>query len=223
MELLEAIKERHAVRTYEDRPIAPDTASALFEQIARVNEESGLEIRLVTEEAEAFGGLKARYGSFRGVRNYLVLAGKEDPALDERCGYYGERLVLFARQLGLDSCWVVATYAKKKVPPVGHGSRLVCVVALGYGVTHGAPHKSKELQKLYRAQGEVPDWFLRGVETAALAPTALNQQRFLFTLEPGNRVRLDALSGMYTKIDKGIVKYHFEVGAAGADWRWAEE
>lgn len=35
----------------------------------------------------------AHYGSFRNVRNYLVLAGNPSPELEERCGYYGERLL----------------------------------------------------------------------------------------------------------------------------------
>ena len=30
----------------------------------------------------------------------------------ETCGYYGERLVLLAQQLGLNTCWVAMTYSK---------------------------------------------------------------------------------------------------------------
>ena len=28
-------------------------------------------------------------------------------------------------------------------------------------------------------------------------------------------------SGFYSKIDLGIVKYHFETGAGKGDWKWA--
>ena len=43
-----------------------------------------------------------------------------------------------------------------------------------------------------------------------LAPTAMNQQKFLFELN-GDKVSAKVSGfGFYTKIDLGIVKYHFE-------------
>ena len=46
---------------------------------------------------------------------YLALVGKKSPKLDELCGYYGEKLVLFAQQLGLNTCWAALTYNRRKV------------------------------------------------------------------------------------------------------------
>ena len=45
-----------------------------------------------------------------------------------------------------------------------------------------------------------------------LAPTAVNQQKFLITLADGN-VSAKSLGGFYSAIDLGIVKYHFETGS----------
>ena len=59
-----------------------------------------------------------------------------------------------------------------------------------------------------------------GVEAALLAPTAMNQQKFTFALS-GNRVSVKAGMGFYTKIDLGIVKYHFEAGAGTEHFVWA--
>lgn len=56
---------------------------------------------------------------------------------------------------------------------------------------------------------EVPAWFAKGMEAVMLAPTAMNQQKFKFILE-GDRVEAVATGGFYSKIDLGIVKYHFE-------------
>lgn len=56
----------------------------------------------------------------------------------------------------------------------------------------------------------MPDWFSKGMEAALLAPTAMNQQKFYITLENG-KVSAKAGRGFYTKMDLGIVKYHFEV------------
>ena len=41
------------------------------------------------------------------------------------------------------------------------------------------------------------------------APTAVNQQKFLFELKNG-KVTAKNLGGFYSKIDLGIVKYYFE-------------
>ena len=45
----------------------------------------------------------AHYGKFSGVTDYIAMIGKKGPTLDETCGYYGERLVLLAQQLGLNT------------------------------------------------------------------------------------------------------------------------
>ena len=51
--------------------------------------------------------------------------------------------------------------------------------------------------------------------------TAMNQQKFRFTLN-GNQVSAKAGIGFYAKVDLGIVKYHFEVGAGKTGWEWSE-
>lgn len=66
-----------------------------------------------------------------------------------------------------------------------------------------------------KAKEPVPEWFKNGIEAALLAPTAMNQQKFLFTLN-GNTVTAKAGMGFYTKVDLGIVKCHFEIGAGRA-------
>lgn len=151
MNLTEAMKERHSVRQYKQQPLSAEAVSALQAEIDACNRESGLNIQLVTDEPKAFNGFMAHYGKFSGVRNYIALIGKKDSLLDEKCGYYGERLVLKAQQLGLNTCWVAMTYSKVK--------------------------------------------------------TAFSIGR-------------DEKKGFYTKLDLGIVKYHFEIGAGKEMFRW---
>ena len=99
------------------------------------------------------------------------------------------------------------------------GEKLCCVIALGYGETQGGPHKNKPMESLCKTDRPMPEWFKRGMEAALLAPTSLNQQKFFFTLE-GNTVKAKAGLGFYTKLDLGIVKAHFEMGAQDAAWQW---
>ena len=220
MTMMEAMRARHSVRSYVDRPLEADTVNILEEEISICNREGNLHIQLVKDEPEAFGGFMARYGKFSGVKNYIALAGPKGPDLEEKCGYYGERLVLLAQSLGLNSCWVAMSYDRGKAAcKLGAGEKLCIVIALGYGATQGVPHKSKAVEQVMAAKGEVPEWFRAGVEASLLAPTAMNQQKFKFALEDGT-VAVSAGMGFYSKIDLGIVKYHFELGAGRENFRW---
>lgn len=222
MELMEAIRRRHSVRQYTDRALEPEAIRRLEQEIAACNAEGDLHIRLETEEPTAFQGLLAHYGKFSNVRNYMVLQGPKGAGLAERIGYYGERLVLTAASLGVDSCWVAVTFRKRAAARgAAAGDQVVCVVALGYGVTTGVPHRSKPLEQLCRTDGaEMPAWFRAGAEAALLAPTAMNQQKFRLTLTGGRGVRAEALPGPYSRVDLGIVKYHFEAAAGRENFDW---
>ena len=224
----EAIRQRHSVRQYTDEPISEADRAALREEIARCNAEGGLHMALVCDEPEAFAGGLAHYGSFRGVTDYLVIAGKPAPDLSERAGYYGERIVLLAQKLGLNSCWVALTFKKRLVrKTIAKGDKLAIVVALGHGVTQGAPRKSKAADAVSSCPGAAPAWFARGVELALLAPTAMNQQKFRFELLDDGagagkaRVKATAGLGSYADVDLGIAKLHFELGAGAGNFEWA--
>lgn len=227
MDMMEAIRARHSVRSYTDQRIEAPLREQLQAVINTCNQEGGLHIQAVYDEPEAFGGMMARYGQFSQVSNYLALVGAKAPDLDERVGYYGERVVLAAQQLGLNTCWVALTFSKGKTrAEVGEGEKLVCVISLGYGSTQGKPRKSKTAGMVSRTNGEPPAWFTCGVEAALLAPTAMNQQKFFFALEPRGddaspRVMASAKSGSYAKLDLGIAKLHFELGAGTEQFTWA--
>ena len=227
MTLLEAIDARHSVRKYLDKALPVDIVATLQDKIAECNAAGHLNIQLVLNEAKAFTGLLS-YGTFRGVKNYLVMVGHKSQDLDERVGYYGEQLVLVAQTLGLNTCWVGLSY--RKVPEayhVGKDEKLVCMIALGYGQTQGTSHRIKSVEDVSNASNSTPSWFRRGVEAALLAPTAVNQQKFSFEYvgESNNRhqVRAKAGSSMlgYTQMDMGIAKYHFEIAAGKEHFDWA--
>lgn len=209
----EAMEQRHSVRSYVNTALTEEAAAALTAEIAACNRESGLHIQLVQNEPKAFDSMMAHYGKFSGVTNYIALIGPKGPKLEETCGYYGERLVLLAQTLGLNTCWVAMTY--KKIPSafsIGAGEKLAIVIALGYGATQGVAHKSKAADAV-SAGSNAPDWFRVGVEAALLAPTAMNQQKFFFTYQENGKVQAKAGFGFYTKIDLGIAKYHFALAS----------
>jgi len=227
MSLLEVIRNRHSVRRYKDVPLSADVIETLQQKISEVNAEGGLHIQLVTDEPKAFKSLLC-YGTFSGVSNYFVVAGKKAEDLDERAGYYGEQLVLLAQQLGLNTCWAGLTYQKVAgTYALGEGEKIVCYIALGYGETQGTERKHKSIREISNASDLTPKWFNKGVEAALLAPTAVNQQKFFIEyvgIKEGNRHKVIARANFsmvgYTQLDLGIVKLHFEIGAGKENFDW---
>lgn len=222
MNMLQAMERRHAVRMYMARPMEDSVKNKLASYIEECNAESGLRMQLITNELKAFSNIKAHYGRFSGVINYIALVGKKAPDFEEKCGYYGEKVVLYAQTLGLNTCWVALTYGKGVVKrTVQKGEKLCMVIAVGYGANSGVTHNSKPIEKVISAENP-PEWFLNGVKAALLAPTAMNQQKFTFILGEDNNVTAKAGGGFYVKTDLGIAKLHFELGAGKENFTWAQ-
>ena len=227
MTLEEAIEARHSVRAYKEQPLAENVVKVLEEKIAVLNREGKLHIQLIQNEPKAFLGTIAKYGKFRNVGNYIVMAGQKADDLDERVGYYGEQLVLLAQTLGLNTCWVGLSYSKVSgTYELGEDEKIACYIAIGYGESQGVSHKIKTVEQVSNASDITPSWFKKGIEAALLAPTAVNQQKFSFEHVgvKNNCHQIRAKKGFsmigYTKIDLGIAKYHFEIGAGEVNFEW---
>lgn len=211
------MKERHSVRQYTDKKIEKEKREVLNTLIDKINQKAGLHIQIIYDEPKCFNSMMAHYGKFDGVNNYIALV-REKSKSDESLGYYGEQIVLKAQELGLNTCWVAMTHGKSKAQ-IDKGEKLVCLISLGYGKTAGAAHKSKKLSEVCNYKKDMPEWFLSGMEAALLAPTAMNRQKFYFELLPDNSIKITCGKGLYTKLDLGIVKYHFEVVSGKVNWR----
>lgn len=209
MEALEIMKQRHSVRQYTAQPIEKEKRALLDELAEKINQKTGLHIQIIYDDPKCFDSFLAHYGKFVGVQNYIALVGKKSPRSDEALGYYGEELVLKAQELGLNTCWVAMSHGKSKAV-IEKGEKQICLISLGYGVNSGVEHKSKPLHEVSNCSAQSPEWFLNAVKAALLAPTAMNQQKFHFELLPDGNVKAQSGSGFYTKLDLGIVKYHFE-------------
>lgn len=205
MGVLEIMEQRHSVRQYKNVVIEESKRKELNEFIKDVNIESNLNIQVFYDEPKCFNSFLAHYGKFVNVNNYFVIVGKKHE--QEKAGYYGEKVVLKCQEIGLNTCWVAMTHGKSAAK-VNKNEKQLIIVALGYGENQGVAHQSKAISELSKAD-EACGWFKQGMEAVCLAPTAMNQQKFLFELKNGV-VKAKSLGGFYAKIDLGIAKYHFE-------------
>ena len=220
MPITDAMRARHVVRQYLDKPVPDDVVAALRSRIEEDNRAQGTDIRLLTGGARVFGPMWGTVRA-RSVRNCLVMAGPDASDLDERLGYGGADLMLTAQELGLNTWWVGGTFSKKAAARAsGATGRVVAVVALGYGATQGVPHTSKRPDEVASYDGEAPVWFTQGVEAALLAPTAFGKQAFTLA-GSGNEVTIRCQESAYAGQDRGLVKYHFEAGAGRDNCVWA--
>lgn len=216
MNNLEAIRARHSVREYEDRPIAQDVLEQLQDIVLSCAREGGLNIQLLQDNPQTFD-LVARFGVIRGCSTCIAFVAHKKTQ-DEAIGYWGQRIVLEAQKLGLNTCWA-AMFSRKRCRaacPAGMSVRVV--IAVGYGKTDGKPRKSKTPNDVVVIEhgAKVPAWFDTAVEAALLAPTGVNRQDFSIVLSADGTVSFQAPGNGLTNVDLGIVRRNFEEARAEA-------
>lgn len=221
-QILEAMRTRHSVRQYTDRKLSDEKVKTIENLLEELSRTSSISFHLMCNEPKAFGSWKAKYGSFSGVSNYIVISTPDQSARNqELAGYFGQQAVLAVQHMGLNTCWVALTFKKEsQLWDLRPGWKVICLIALGYGKNQGVPHRSKPAEKLANLSMDSPEWFKKGIEAAMLAPTAVNQQKF-YLEQKGDRAKPTGKGGFYSAIDQGIVRYHFEQGSGKGPSIWA--
>ena len=233
MSLEEAIEIRRSRRKYHPTPLNNEAVDELQQQIARYVKEAGIRMELVLDNGDAFSGLRRSYGMFSGVRHYIGLISKEkDPLSVEKLAYYGQYLVLKATALGLGSCWVSGSFDRSACPfSLAAGETIACVIVVGNAaedlstrekLIHNLVHrKTKSIEEMYVSDCDAPEWFIQGMKAVQKAPSAANRQPVKFSFANGKVsawIEDDTDDSM--RIDFGIAKCHFEMGAGGGTWGW---
>lgn len=230
---VETIRERHSVREYDGKPLAQAEFDALGVVVEECARESGLDIQLVGDNPEVFNVI-VRFGLIHGCRTHVAFVVDDakagdttKAAVDEVIGYWGQKIVLAAQDMGLNTCWCALCSRKKSRAVVVPGKKVRLVIAVGHGKTQGIPRKTKSVGALSSVEcAKAPAWFAAAMEAAQLAPTAMNNQNFKITLlSDGKTVRIEAPQSGLNVINEGIVRRNFEIAAneSGADWHWERE
>lgn len=228
----QAIINRKSRRCYLGEPLAEDDRLRIEKLIAEANRESGLNFSYIEDASLAFANADKTYGLFSGVVSIIALKGpKADENLLEKAGYYGEKIVLHATDMGLGSCWVGGSFDRDKVE-IGHDEKLPAVITIGYVeeelTVHerdmkkrvGLDHKTgPEMLVADLAWEDLPDWLREGMTAVSLAPSARNTQKAEFSYEDGRLTASIANDYRMDMVDLGIAKLHFEIGGGGSfDW-----
>ncbi len=222
----EAITKRVSRRSFTGVPFTAEEQNKIHALVESANQESGLLITFLENAGTEFGSFRKTYGMFKNVRSILVMKGpKDDLDLREKCGYYGESIVLDLVDLGIDSCWVGGTFDKAGFPVDG-AEELVCLIVIGkteklsmkeklLRAGSGASKNRKTLEERLTSTAEIPDWVRNGIEAVRLAPSAVNKQKPHFTYDGKTLTASVDVDYHLDLVDLGIAKKHFESEADG--------
>lgn len=226
MTLSEAVFARTSCREYLPHPLSAAQRQQLDKAVQQCSRRSGLHIRLICGRSDPFSAFSKNGGRIRGASNYFLFAGPAaDPDLDEKCGYFGEELILTAQAMGLGTCWVGGTYDRGRCQcHLEEGEELVCIAAVGRPVPgKGKARPLKGPEELIQETGTAPDWFHNGISAVQRAPSAINRQGYRFSFRKDGTVRVRLCdTGSFALVDLGIAKRHFELGAHGGEWTWGD-
>jgi len=232
MDFKQAIFKRRSRRAYINEPLAQGIVDELQQAADECNEDSGLHVQMITNDRDPFRGLGKSYGIFSGVRNYFAMVGStDDPDMEEKTGYYGERLLLKAVALGLGTCWIGGSYDRESCKcEIAEGEELKCVIAFGIvspnesikeAVMRKATHRnSKEIKDMLKTKkGErAPNWVVEGMRCVTAAPSSMNRQPVSFLYSDGAATAKVNGDREYDMVDLGIAKLHFAIGAGKGKW-----
>lgn len=237
-ELLNTIKGRKSVRTFDGRPVSAEDREKLEQYIATITNPFGIPVRFVLLDAKEHGLTSP---VLSGETLYAAGIVPKLPNADVAFGCAFEKLVLYAWSLGIGTTWIGGTMKREvfeRAAGLGEGEMMPCVSPLGY------PAKKRSIKETMMRKGVGADTrlpaekiFFDGewdkplpaekqaaigdlAEMVRWAPSAVNKQpwRVIVTengchfYEKRDRGYSGEKTGDLQKIDVGIALCHFMMG-----------
>ena len=114
MDETDAIRQRHSVRQYKPDRIEDDKVALIKAKLHELNAEGNLHLQFIEDADKTYNKLFNKVAGLGSAPSVIACVGKDTPGLDQRVGYYGEKLVLYAQTLGLNTCWT-GTFNRKNI------------------------------------------------------------------------------------------------------------
>lgn len=231
---LAAVARRHSRRSFSPAPTpvaALDALEAVCVRFVPYNDARTVLVR--TPGTDIFKGIVGSYGKVTGAPHALLFIGDSSaPFADQHVGYTGQAAILEATALDLATCWVGGFFDPKRAAglvKLARNERIVAVSPVGTAVSK-ATSTERTLSGMAGASGRKsldeiapgdrsawPDWAVAALETARLAPSAVNRQPWRFRFENGGLVV--SVNGRFEtpkvtkRLDCGIAMLHVELAA----------
>ncbi|MBD5224472.1 MAG: hypothetical protein HDS68_00665 [Bacteroidales bacterium] len=145
MNIIEAMRERRSVRSYNGEAVAAPIAKELLEFAGKVYNPFGGQFTVRIKRFDLKNGFKpSTYGMIRGAEDFFMVGAADDEASSLSTGFCFEQVVLKAWQLGLGTCWIAATFKGtdfETAEPWPAGERLKIISPVGTTAKKGLIEK----------------------------------------------------------------------------------
>lgn len=228
MNIVEAIRERRSVRSFNGEPLSDSMHDRLTESISRIYNPFGGNYSIRLKRFDLANGYRpTTYGVIRGANDFFLIGIADDETSALAAGFGFEQVVLKAWQLGLGTCWIAATFKGTDFDngqswPDGERLRIVCPVGVAAGksmmekITRLAvgSNKRKPFSDLFFTDGfsrplPAGSRFDEALEMLRLAPSSTNSQPWRALIE-GDTVHFYCVpKSRASVLDCGIGICHF--------------
>lgn len=232
MNIENAIYRRKSIRKYKNSSISEedfDFINKLIKEVPRLYPKIEMHIELIKDGKkiqEISKGIVGSYGKIEAP-HYLVITSEEKAGYLENIGYTLEEIVLELADKGIGTCWIGGFIKKnllKDVMSIKENQKPVIVIALGYPeneqeleVKESNSFKRKKLEEIIYESYE--DKWVKIFDKVRVAPSAVNMQPWLFTIEGANKIDAFAKVGNlitkkllhFSNLDVGIAIKHLEL------------
>lgn len=240
--VIDIIKTRISTRTYNGRALENEDFEKLNAYINEVNKEIKIKARFKIisnlgtskEESKKLG----TYGFIQGANSYIIGIMDKDFNDALKFGYVFENIILYATDLGIQTCWLGGTFSKSDfekisglnenefipiITPVGYKSEKKRVFETTMRKTIGADKRkpwnelffNKDIDPL--DENDVPKFRL-ALEMVRLGPSASNKQPWRIIRDENtfhfyiSRTKGYGIAGYdLQKNDLGIAMCHFDL------------
>lgn len=241
--VIELIKKRTSIRTYDKRPIEQSKIDAMSAFLSRNTDNPfGASVRFALIDSKDAPRKFGTYGFIKGAKTFFAGCVKKGGRDMEGFGFAFERAVLYASKLGLGTCWLGGTYKKSAfirvmqpkneflpaVSPLGYAGDKKSFVERAVAASAGARKRIRAKELFFDEEIGmplvIPDGDLKTcLEMVRIGPSASNKQpwrvisqnnRYHFYLKTDKKYAGNKLFGFnMQRIDLGIAACHFHLSA----------
>lgn len=240
--VIDIIKERKSTRTYDGRALEDKDLERLNAFINEINKEIKIKVRFKIvsnlgtgkEESKKLG----TYGFISGANSYIIGIMDKGDSNALEFGYIFEKIILFATDLGIQTCWLGGTFSKENfqeisglnenefipiISPLGYKKEKQRVFETAMRATIGAD-KRKPWSGLFFNKSMLPlnendeSEFKVPLEMVRLGPSASNKQPWRIIKDENKFHFFVCRTKGYgvadydlQKNDIGIAKCHFDL------------
>jgi nitroreductase len=234
MTIIESIRSRRSVRTYDGRALTPEHVADIerFTRALAPPFRADAQIRLIHRPQTGDKPAKlGTYGWIGGARDYLALVHRPGSLAEEGAAYIFEQTVLHCTALGIGTCWLGGSFSRtdfKRQVMLQPGEKMSIVSPAGYPANRrrfvetwivGA-EKNHRSRKPFEANFFLDDFktpltrdaagaYELPLEMVRLAPSANNSQPWRILLARDAIHFYRAFSYGFACFDLGIALCHF--------------